>query len=201
MLQGEHSAILLTFIKLPFVFKTCVLSIFEWPLKTGFTVYVFVVSGKDDVFGENICKYETVGKSSCNVRALTYCDLHKIHRDDLLEILDMYPEFAENFVKNLEVTFDLRDVSIFSSNKLGDNCIQNFQLGRYIVGYTVRNLVLQRLASGAVKCDFRTYIRGYTSLNDNFENGYPHSNALLRSRLKLERCKLHKASHHPQNVT
>lgn len=58
-----------------------------------------------------MCRYETVGKSSCNVRALTYCDLHKIHRDDLLEILDMYPEFAEHFVKNLEVTFDLRDVS------------------------------------------------------------------------------------------
>ena len=38
MLQWEHSAILLTFIKLPFVIKICVLSIFEWPLKTGFTV-------------------------------------------------------------------------------------------------------------------------------------------------------------------
>ena len=35
---SEHSAILLTFIKLPFVFKTLVLSIIEWPLKTGFTV-------------------------------------------------------------------------------------------------------------------------------------------------------------------
>ena len=34
----EHSAILSTFIKLPFVFKTFVLSIFEQPLKTGFTV-------------------------------------------------------------------------------------------------------------------------------------------------------------------
>ena len=34
------SAILSTFIKLPFVFKTFVLSIFEWPLKTGFTVYI-----------------------------------------------------------------------------------------------------------------------------------------------------------------
>ena len=63
------------------------------------------------MFGENICKHETVGKSSCNVRALTYCDLHKIHRNDLLEILEMYPEFAEEFRKNLEVTFDLRDVS------------------------------------------------------------------------------------------
>ena len=28
--------------------------------------------------------------------------------------------------------------------KLGDNCIQNFHLGRYIVGYTVGNLVLRR---------------------------------------------------------
>ena len=38
MLQEEHSAILLTFIKLPFVIRICVLSTFEWPLKTGFTV-------------------------------------------------------------------------------------------------------------------------------------------------------------------
>ena len=30
MLQGEHSAILSTFIKLPFVIKIFVLSIFEW---------------------------------------------------------------------------------------------------------------------------------------------------------------------------
>ena len=36
----EHSAILLSFIKLPFVFKTFVLSSFEWPLKTGFTVII-----------------------------------------------------------------------------------------------------------------------------------------------------------------
>ena len=34
----EHSAILLTFIKLPFVIKVFVLSIFEWPFYTGFTV-------------------------------------------------------------------------------------------------------------------------------------------------------------------
>ena len=39
MLQWEHSAILSTFIKLAFVMKIFVLSIFEWPLKTGFTVY------------------------------------------------------------------------------------------------------------------------------------------------------------------
>ena len=40
----------------------------------------------------------------------------------------------------------------------------NFHLGRYIVRYTVGNL--------AVKRDFRMYIRGYTSPNENFEYGY-----------------------------
>ena len=39
MLPLEHSAILLTFIKLPFASKVFVLSIFEWLLKTGYTVY------------------------------------------------------------------------------------------------------------------------------------------------------------------
>ena len=38
MLQREHSARLPTFVKLPFVIKIFVLSIFEWPFYTGFTV-------------------------------------------------------------------------------------------------------------------------------------------------------------------
>ena len=38
MLQAEHSAILSTFIKLAFIIKIFVLSVFEWLLKTGFTV-------------------------------------------------------------------------------------------------------------------------------------------------------------------
>ena len=50
MLQGEHSAILSTFIKLPFAIKTFVLSIFEWPFKTGFTgcEYVCVIESNND---------------------------------------------------------------------------------------------------------------------------------------------------------
>ena len=35
--QGEHSAILSTLIKLPFAIKI-LFCLFEWPLKTGFTV-------------------------------------------------------------------------------------------------------------------------------------------------------------------
>ena len=39
MLQRKHSAILSTFIKLPFVIKIIVLSIFESPFYTGFSVH------------------------------------------------------------------------------------------------------------------------------------------------------------------
>nr|XP_031829543.1 potassium voltage-gated channel subfamily H member 6-like isoform X2 [Nomia melanderi] len=70
---------------------------------------MMAILGKDDIFGENPCIYPTVGKSSCNVRALTYCDLHKIHRDDLLDVLALYPEFSNHFSQNLEITFNLRD--------------------------------------------------------------------------------------------
>ncbi|KRX88197.1 Potassium voltage-gated channel subfamily H member 7, partial [Trichinella pseudospiralis] len=70
---------------------------------------VVSILGKEDIFGENPLLHSTVGKSSSYVRALTYCDLHKIFRDDLLCVLDMYPEFAEPFCQNLVVSYDLRD--------------------------------------------------------------------------------------------
>ena len=67
------------------------------------------------------------------------------------------------------------------------------------MGHTVRNLVLQRCASSrvAVKHDFRKYIRRYTSPNENYEYGYPHSNALKQFPLKSEHCKPHNAARHP----
>ena len=43
MPQREHSAILSTFIKLSFVIKAFVLSIFEWPFYKGFTVLLQIV--------------------------------------------------------------------------------------------------------------------------------------------------------------
>lgn len=76
-------------------------------------VFAFAVvsAGKNDIFGEPISLYGRPGKSNADVRALTYCDLHKILRDDLLEVLDMYPDFSDMFWNNLEITFNLRDVS------------------------------------------------------------------------------------------
>ena len=57
MLQVEHSAILLTFIKLPFVIKIIVLSIFEWLFYTGFTVFInWRISGFKIAFNQSGCK-------------------------------------------------------------------------------------------------------------------------------------------------
>ena len=90
---------------------------------------------------------------------------------------------------------------------LGDNCIQNFHLGRCIVGYMVGNLILRQCASGAVKLNFGAHIQLYTSPNENFGYGYPDSNALLQSRLKLEAThssmtsKLMKSNYFQQYIT
>ena len=43
----------------------------------------------------------------------------------------------------------------------------------------VGNFVLRRRVSGALKRNFRPYNRWYISPNENFEYGYPHSNALF----------------------
>uniref|UniRef100_A0A8C6L5Y9 Potassium voltage-gated channel subfamily H member 7 n=1 Tax=Nothobranchius furzeri TaxID=105023 RepID=A0A8C6L5Y9_NOTFU len=70
---------------------------------------VVAILGKNDIFGEMIHLYAKPGKSCADVRALSYCDLHTIQREEILEVLDMYPEFADHFFTNLELTFDLRD--------------------------------------------------------------------------------------------
>ena len=56
MLQREHSAILSTFIKQPFVFKIFVLSIFELPFYPGFTVV-----GKSHVLAQLLFQILEVG--------------------------------------------------------------------------------------------------------------------------------------------
>uniref|UniRef100_A0A3P8R7L0 Cyclic nucleotide-binding domain-containing protein n=1 Tax=Astatotilapia calliptera TaxID=8154 RepID=A0A3P8R7L0_ASTCA len=65
---------------------------------------VVAILGKNDIFGEMIHLYAKPGKSCADVRALSYCDLQTIQREDILEVLDMYPEFADHFFTNLELT-------------------------------------------------------------------------------------------------
>ena len=51
-MQIKSTAECLTFIKLPFVIKIFVLSIFEWPLKTGFCISFFQWSSTDRSYEE-----------------------------------------------------------------------------------------------------------------------------------------------------
>lgn len=74
---------------------------------------VFYFTGKGDVFGDSFWKDNAVGQSAANVRALTYCDLHTIKRDKLLEVLDFYQAFANSFARNLVLTYNLRHRLIF----------------------------------------------------------------------------------------
>lgn len=97
-------------------------------------------TGKDDIFGENPCINVTLGKSNSNVRALTYCDLHKIHREDLLDVLELYPEFYDCFVNNLEITFNMRDVSFLSDSHTFMPFTISQSLNSYII-CTIQNII------------------------------------------------------------
>ena len=63
---------------------------------------------KGDVFGDVFWKEGTIGQSAANVRALTYCDLHTIRRDRLLEVLSFYQSFSNSFARNMILTYNLR---------------------------------------------------------------------------------------------
>lgn len=68
---------------------------------------VVAILGKGDVFGDSFWTNPSIGQSAANVRALTYCDLHTIKRDRLLEVLDFYQAFANSFARNLILTYNL----------------------------------------------------------------------------------------------
>ena len=66
------------------------------------------IAGKGDLVGCDISKHLTAAKdadhagehgfivkSSCDVRALTYCDLKCIHIPGLIDVLRLYPEFKD----------------------------------------------------------------------------------------------------------
>lgn len=67
-----------------------------------------MVSGKGDVIGDHFWKELSVGQCAANVRALTYCDLHMIRREPLLEVLRFYKPFAASFARSLKLTHNLR---------------------------------------------------------------------------------------------
>ena len=73
--------------------------------------------GKGDLVGCDISKHlnsnttDVVIKSSCDVRALTYCDLKCLCIPGLVEVLKLYPEFQEQFAEDVkhDLTYNLRE--------------------------------------------------------------------------------------------
>lgn len=52
-----------------------------------------------------------VVKSSCDVKALTYCDLKCIHMQGLVDVLRLYPEYQQEFAHDIQhdLTYNLRE--------------------------------------------------------------------------------------------
>ena len=78
---------------------------------------VIAILSKGDVTGDVFWKEKVIGKSAANVRALTYCDLHTIKRDRLLEVLAFYQPFANSFTRKMVLTYNLRHRIIFRKFK------------------------------------------------------------------------------------
>nr|CAD7264630.1 unnamed protein product [Timema shepardi] len=80
---------------------------------------------KGDLFGCDISMYlqssggggadgrtsDVVVKSSCDVKALTYCDLKCINMQGLVDVLRLYPEYQQEFAHDIQhdLTYNLRE--------------------------------------------------------------------------------------------
>ena len=94
------------------------------------------LSGKGDLFGEDISRKTPPKRANGDVRALTYCDVYFITRERLQNVLHFYQEFAFKFSENLELTYDLgahevRLVKKLASFTLSYKRFQNFFLQVY----------------------------------------------------------------------
>ncbi|CAF3405698.1 unnamed protein product [Rotaria sp. Silwood1] len=76
---------------------------------------VLAILSINDVFGDDFWSKhrDSVGQSAANVRALTYCNIHQIRRERLLEVLDFYHPFSISFARNMLLTYNLRQRVVF----------------------------------------------------------------------------------------
>uniref|UniRef100_H3A9X7 Potassium voltage-gated channel subfamily H member 8 n=2 Tax=Latimeria chalumnae TaxID=7897 RepID=H3A9X7_LATCH len=72
---------------------------------------VLAILGKGDLIGANLSIKDQVIKTNADVKALTYCDLQCVNLKGLYEVLDLYPEYAHKFVKDIQrdLTYNLRE--------------------------------------------------------------------------------------------
>lgn len=64
---------------------------------------------RNTTFGYDFVKQLKRPKSKGNVRAVKLCEIHYISKDDLLEIMEIYPKFARQFQETFIQAYDLND--------------------------------------------------------------------------------------------
>ena len=143
--------------------------------KTPFAIVLFSVKLSAflifHIFFFHVLLFTKLKWGDSNVKA-DVCQWKATLCDDVRFLTVYCRKYRHNFLRHTIRRF----VMFAKAVELGDNCIQNVHLGRYIVGYMVGYLVL-RCVSGAVKLNFRLYNRRYTSPHEHFEYGHPHSKA------------------------
>eukprot|EP00062_Callorhinchus_milii_P014708 gi/632964320/ref/XP_007898341.1/ PREDICTED: potassium voltage-gated channel subfamily H member 8-like [Callorhinchus milii] len=74
---------------------------------------VLAILGKGDLIGSDFLAKNRVIKTNANVKALTYCDLQYIILKGLREVLQLYPEYAQKFIEDIQhdLTYNLREGS------------------------------------------------------------------------------------------
>ncbi|KAI3385406.1 hypothetical protein SNEBB_009281 [Seison nebaliae] len=74
---------------------------------------VVAILTKGDILGDLFWKESIQGLAAAHVRALTYCDIHMIKREKLMEVLNFYHAFANSFGRNIKLTYNLRHRLVF----------------------------------------------------------------------------------------
>ncbi|XP_069471930.1 potassium voltage-gated channel subfamily H member 8-like isoform X2 [Ambystoma mexicanum] len=71
---------------------------------------VLAILGKGDLIGSDFMNKDRVIKTNANVKALTYCDLQYISLKGLREVLELYPEYSQKFITEIQhdLTYNLR---------------------------------------------------------------------------------------------
>ncbi|XP_054461813.1 potassium voltage-gated channel subfamily H member 8 [Anoplopoma fimbria] len=72
---------------------------------------VLAILGKGDLIGANLSLDDRVIKTNADVKALTYCDLQCVNLRGLYDVLDLYPEYSNRFVQDIQqdLTYNLRE--------------------------------------------------------------------------------------------
>nr|XP_033793705.1 potassium voltage-gated channel subfamily H member 3 [Geotrypetes seraphini] len=79
---------------------------------------VLAILGKGDLIGCDLASKDQVIKANADVKGLTYCDLQGIQLKGLYETLELYPEYAQKFTREIrcELSYNLGGDGLFEAD-------------------------------------------------------------------------------------